>query len=387
MTDKDHNPSSTHPPLPPTSEAEQFSRLRLLRSRRVGVTTYKRLLTEHGTAQNALAALPEVARAAGVQKYEVCPEAVVQAELNAARAAGARLIMQGTAAYPAHLNEIDDAPPFLWVLGDASLLKRPMISLVGARNASSLGTRMAKALARDLGVAGYVVVSGLARGVDAAAHLAALPTGTVAVQAGGVDVVYPAENTELALELAQTGLRLSEQPMGLQPMARHFPSRNRIISGLSRATVVVEAAAKSGSLITARDALDQGRDVLAVPGSPFDARAAGCNQLIREGATLIRSAEDVLEAMAPLAEASPQLPLEPPLRAAKPPKPKTPLKEVAALHRKILARLSPAPLAEDQLIRDLAIAPADVAPALLDLEMEGRISRRSGGLLSRTESA
>ncbi|WP_187429965.1 hypothetical protein ROLI_025920 [Roseobacter fucihabitans] len=385
MTDKDHNPSSTHPPLPPTSEDEQFSRLRLLRSRRVGITTYKRLLTEHGTAQNALAALPEVARAAGVQKYEICPEAVVQSELNAARAAGAKLIMQGTAAYPDILAELEDAPPFLWVIGDARALMRPMISLVGARNASSLGTRMSKALARDLGAAGYVVVSGLARGVDAAAHLAALPTGTVAVQAGGVDVIYPTENTQLALDIAQSGLRLSEQPMGLKPMARHFPTRNRIISGLSRATIVVEAAAKSGSLITARDALDQGRDVLAVPGNPFDARASGCNQLIREGATLIRSAADVIEALTPLHGEAAQIP--------RPPRPETPpprdttkqraLYDVAALHRQILSRLSPSPIAEDQLIRDLAVTAADAAPILLDLEMDGQITRRSGGLLSR----
>ncbi|GFE51518.1 DNA processing protein DprA [Roseobacter cerasinus] len=380
MTEKDHNPSSTHPPLPPTSEDEQFSRLRLLRSRRVGLTTYKRLLTEHGTAQNALAALPEVARAAGVKGYEVCPEEVVKAELRRAHAAGARLIMQGTPAYPTMLDDVEDAPPFLWCLGDPELLQRPMISLVGARNASSLGTRMARALAQDLGGEGYVVVSGLARGIDTAAHLAALPTGTIAVQAGGVDVIYPAENTQLAQDIAETGLRLSEQPMGLQPMARHFPSRNRIISGLSRATVVVEAAAKSGSLITARDALDQGRDVLAVPGHPFDARAAGCNQLIRDGATLIRSAADVVEALAPLSGDAPELPLETPPPA---PKKSSALRDVAALHRQILARLSPAPLAEDQLIRDLAVAPAEVAPALLDLEMDGKIARRHGGLLSR----
>ncbi|WP_300016052.1 DNA-processing protein DprA [uncultured Roseobacter sp.] len=379
--DKDHNPSSTHPPLPPTSEDEQFSRLRLLRSRRVGVTTYKRLLTEHGTAQNALAALPEVARAAGVEKYQICPEAVVQAELNAARKVGARLIMQGTPAYPELLEDLDDAPPFLWVMGDPSLLKRPMISLVGARNASSLGTRMAKALARDLGAAGYVIVSGLARGVDAAAHLAALATGTVAVQAGGVDVIYPTENMKLAQDIMAAGVRVSEQPMGLQPIARHFPSRNRIISGLSRATVVVEAAAKSGSLITARDALDQGREVLAVPGSPFDARAAGCNQLIREGSTLVRGADDVLEALTPLHGNAPELPLQLPVKTVEKKRPA--LKEVAALHNKILSRLSPAPVAEDQLIRDLAVAPAEAAPVLLDLEMDGKITRRAGGLLSR----
>ncbi|MFK7746157.1 MAG: DNA-processing protein DprA [Roseobacter sp.] len=388
MTDRDQNPSSTHPPLPPTSEDEQFSRLRLLRSRRVGITTYKRLLTEHGTAQNALAALPEVARAAGVETYEVCPAPVIQSELNAARAAGARLVMQGTAAYPALLNDLDDAPPFLWVLGDTTLLNRPMISLVGARNASSLGTRMAKKLARDLGAAGYIIVSGLARGVDAAAHHASLETGTIAVQAGGVDVIYPTENTELAKSIAAQGLRLSEQPMGLHPMARHFPSRNRIISGLSRATVVVEAAAKSGSLITARDALDQGRDVLAVPGNPFDARASGCNQLIRDGATLIRSAEDVIEALSPLHAEAPELPLvapqPPPPAPKKQRSPQAGLDKVAKLHRDILSRLSPAPVAEDQLIRDLAVTASEAAPALLDLELDGQITRQAGGLLSKT---
>jgi DNA processing protein len=357
-----------------------------LRSRRVGVTTYKRLLTEHGTAQNALAALPEVARAAGVEIYEVCPEGVVHAELKAARAAGARLVMQGTDAYPCLLDDLEDAPPFLWVLGDLSLLKRPMISLVGARNASSLGTRMARNLARDLGAEGYVIVSGLARGIDAAAHGAALDTGTIAVQAGGVDVIYPAENTDLAVSIAAKGLRLSEQPIGLQPTARHFPSRNRIISGLSRATVIVEAASKSGSLITARDALDQGRDVLAVPGSPFDPRACGCNQLIRDGATLIRSAADVIEALAPLHGSQRVLPL----RAASAPVKPAPkalvrrqLRKAAALHGQILSRLSPVPIHEDQLIRDLAVSASEVGPVLVDLELDGRITRQTGGLLSR----
>ena len=380
MTGKDATPSSTHPPLLPTPEDEQFARLRLLRSRRVGITTYKRLLTEHGTAQNALAALPEVARAAGVSDYRVCPEGVVRAELNLGRQVGATLVCDTDDAYPASLGDIPDAPPFLWVLGDVSLLSRPMVSLVGARNASSLGTRMAAALARDLGAAGYVVVSGLARGVDAAAHLAALDTGTLAVQAGGIDVMYPAENTDLAARIARQGLRVSEQPVGLQPMARHFPSRNRIISGLSRATVVVEAAAKSGSLITARDALDQGREVLAVPGHPFDARAAGCNMLLRDGATLVRSARDVLEVLGEAGDRQPQLPL---VRDSPVPPPRRDLRDIAALHREILSRLGPAPVAEDQLIRDLNQPAATVAPALVDLELDGQISRRPGGLLSK----
>jgi DNA processing protein len=351
-----------------------------LRSRRVGVTTYKRLLTEHGTAQNALAALPEVARAAGVARDEVCPEGVIHAELKAARAAGARLVAQGTPDYPQALNDLRDAPPFLWVIGDIALLGKPAIALVGARNASSLGTRMARALARDLGAAGYVVVSGLARGIDAAAHLAALDTGTIAVQAGGVDTIYPAENTELALNIAQKGARLSEQPMGLQPMARHFPARNRLISGLAQATVVVEAAAKSGSLITARDALDLGRDVLAVPGHPMDARASGCNMLIRDGAILVRDAADVIEAMAPIAPRAAALPLEVP---ETPPRDTRTLAETATLHSQILSRLGPSPLAEDQLIRDLGAPSATITPLLVELELDGTIDRAPGGLLTR----
>lgn len=381
MTEKDTHPSSTHPPLPPTSEDEQFMCLRLLRSRRVGISTYNRLLIEHGTAQNALAALPEVARAAGVSKYEFCPEGVVHAELKAGRALGAQLIANGTPAYPKILTDLSDAPPFLWVIGDADFFQKPMVAIVGARNASSLGTRMARGLAKDLGAAGYVIASGLARGIDAAAHLASLETGTVAVQAGGVDIYYPAENTELAKNIAEQGLRISEQPMGLQPMARHFPARNRIISGLARATIVVEAAAKSGSLITAREALDQGRDVLAVPGHPMDARASGCNMLIRDGATLVRGASDVLESLAPIsAPTAPELSLKPPPVA---PRDTRTLRETADLHSQILARLGPSPLAEDQLIRDLAAAPETVAPVLLDLELDGSIARAPGGLLSR----
>jgi DNA processing protein len=357
-----------------------------LRSRRVGISTYKRLLTEHGTAQNALAALPQVARAAGVSGYEICPEGVVRAELRAAHAQGAKLLHIDHPDYPASLAELEDAPPFLWLLGDPALLARPMIALVGARNASSLGTRMARTLAHELGEAGFVVVSGLARGVDAAAHLAALPHGTVAVQAGGVDIMYPAENTALAEKIAKSGLRLSEQPMGLQPTARYFPKRNRIISGLARATVVVEAAAKSGSLITARDALDQGRDVMAVPGHPFDARAAGGNMLIRDGALLVRSAADILEALGPLHDG--ELPLERPAPAVIPKpapdkKPRRTLRETASLHLTILQRLGPSPVAEDQLIRDLQLPCADLTPALVELEMDGKVLRSPGGLLSK----
>lgn len=370
--------SSTHPPTPPTSEEDRFAWLRLLRSRRVGVTTFHRLMAEHSTAQNALKALPEVARAAGLNGYEICPPGVIEAELRAAKAVNARLLCLGSADYPKSLAKISDAPPMLWAIGDTSHLNHPLIALVGARNASSLGTRMARALAHDLGNKGFTVVSGLARGIDTAAHIASLKTGTIAVMAGGVDVIYPSENANLALDIAQHGLRISEQVMGQSPQARHFPTRNRIISGLAQAVIVVEAAAKSGSLITARDALDQGRDVLVVPGHPFDARAAGCNMLIRDGATLVRNADDVIAAL-PAEIPEPQqaqadLPLPPPQKRT--------LKQTAALHQQILSRLGPSPVAEDQLIRDLNISPGNIAPALIDLELDGKISRQAGGLLS-----
>ncbi|WP_245541120.1 DNA-processing protein DprA [Yoonia vestfoldensis] len=368
--------SSTTPQLPPTTEEDAITHLRLLRSRRVGPATYRRLLAEYGTATEALRALPDVARAAGVDDYAICPIGVIRAELQAGKAAGARLLSDRDPLYPDALRTIADAPPLLWCLGRMDLLSRPMVALVGARNASSLGSRMARKLANDLADAGYVVVSGLARGIDTAAHLGALASGTVAVQAGGVDVIYPVDNTQLAHDIAKQGLRLSEMPMGLQPQARHFPARNRIISGLAQAVVVVEAAARSGSLITARNALDQARDVLAVPGHPFDARAAGCNMLLRDGATLVRSAEDVIDALAPKAVVAPLIPAA--VAQTRPA-----LRNIAALHAMILQRLGPAPVAEDQLLRDLAVPATEVAPALVDLELDGKITRQAGGLLAR----
>ena len=375
--------SSTHPPLPPTTEDTQFSWLRLLRSRRVGPVTFHRLIAEYSSAQNALDALPKVARDAGVNGYKICPASVIDAEIKAAKVVKARLLCLGDVDYPSQLADLKDVPPLLWALGDPKILQSPIVALVGARNASSLGTRMARALAHELGEQGYIVVSGLARGVDTAAHLAALTSGTIAVMAGGVDVIYPTENTNLAKDIAQQGLLLSEQPMGLRPQARHFPPRNRIISGLASAVVVVEAAAKSGSLITARDALDQGREVLAVPGHPFDARASGCNMLIRDGAQLVRNAEDVIAALPTRPPSTPtvqhqmeldELPVQPQRRN---------LRETAALHQEILSRLGPSPTAEDQLIRDLSAPARDVSPALTDLELEGEIIRQPGGMLSR----
>ena len=380
--------SSTTPSTPHTPGDDGSSWLRLIRSRRVGPATFHRLVAEHGSACAALAELPAIARAAGVENYEPCPIEVVQHELAQARLAGARMLRHGQAGYPAALLDLPDAPPVLWARGDAALLDRRMVALVGARNASSLGLRMARRLAEGLGEAGFVIVSGLARGIDAESHTAALATGTVAVQAGGVDVIYPEENADLAGKIVAQGCLLSEQPMGTVPQARHFPLRNRIVSGLVRAVVVIEAASRSGSLITARTALDQGRDVLAVPGHPFDARAAGCNMLIRDGAVLVRSAADVIDAIGasviPLRPSSaPQTDDRPPLPGPVPPR--RPLSDAAALYGRILSRLGPSPVAEDQLIRDMDMPAAQIAPELLALELDGKIIRQAGGLLSRAD--
>ncbi|MDZ7710316.1 MAG: DNA-processing protein DprA [Roseovarius sp.] len=387
----DRNHPSTHPPLPPTTEDDRVTWLRLLRSRRVGPTTFHRLLAEHGTVNAALSALPEVARAAGVSDYTPCPPGVAEAELRAGHAAGAKLLTFADPAYPAALRDLPDAPPMLWIKGDPALFARPVIALVGARNASSLGLRMARGLAAELSENGFVIASGLARGIDTAAHHASLKGGTIAAMAGGVDVIYPSENKALCEQIVTSGLCLSEQPPGLVPQARHFPARNRLISGLARAVVVVEAAAKSGSLITARTALDQGREVMAVPGHPIDARAAGCNMLIRDGGTLVRNAADVIEALPDRAGPSPasqaEMPLNPPSAPSPQPQPQADapgrsLRDTAALHGRILARLGPSPLAEDQLIRDLASPAQTVAPALVALELDGRITRHPGGLVS-----
>ncbi|MEO1536603.1 MAG: DNA-processing protein DprA [Pseudomonadota bacterium] len=373
---KDLSPS-THPLTPPLKEEEWHSWLRLLRSRRVGVSTFFRLMKEFGSANAALDALPGVAAEAGVKDYRACSMEAIQDEWWRAKQCGARPVAIGSAEYPANLAQIPDPPPFLWCIGDIAMMQRPMIALVGARNASSLGTRMARKLAKELGEAGYIVVSGMARGVDAAAHHAALETGTIAVMAGGVDVVYPVENTVLAQEIEERGLRISEIAMSAQPFAGHFPRRNRIVAGMASAVVVVEAAAKSGSLITARTALDQGRDVLAVPGHPFDPRASGCNMLIRDGGTLVRSASDVIEALTEPRQIQEIEEPTPPPRALSP--------RINDLHAQILERLGPNPVPEDQLIRDLKCDAALVSPEISTLEVEGKIRREAGGMLARAD--
>lgn len=392
-------------------EAETRARLRLYRSRRVGASTFHRLIAEHGTAIAALDALPDVAAQAGMKNYLPCPEQLIDTELKAAKTIGARLLCHGTPDYPALLALTQDAPPVLWAKGDYSLFERASLSIVGARNASSLALRFTRSLARDLGEEGYAITSGLARGIDAAAHSAALPTGTIAVLAGGLDVLYPRENAQLYDQISVEGLLLSEHPFGMKPFARHFPMRNRIVSGLSRATVVVEAAAKSGSLITAGMALDQGRDVMAVPGHPFDARSAGTNILIRDGATLVRGARDVIDGLAGASHMA-RTALEEPKEAIAPPRLPTPRqnaaqstdqtntpqrahkedsenvptddrKDITQLHAEILSRLSGAAIEEDALIRTLDGDPEIIATEILALELEGQLARKSGGFLAR----
>ena len=367
-------PSSSHPPLPPTMEEHQVAWLRLLRSRRVGISTFYRLMNDHGwDAEAAVRSLPQLARDAGVEGYSVFTKDAAKDEYRRARMAGARMIARGMAEYPEALAQIDDAPPFFWALGDTQLFNRPIVALVGARNASSLGKRMARSLSEGLSDAGFVVVSGLARGIDAVAHRAALKSGTIAVQAGGVDILYPTENADLARDIGDHGLRISECAFGQSPQARHFPARNRIISGLSKAVVVIEAAAKSGSLITARLAADQGREVFAVPGHPFDARAGGTNILIRDGATLVRGPEDILELLATDEDA----PLDAPA-----PVDERSLADTSALHMEILNRLGPSPQSEDDIVRDVGGNVDAVSALLTELELQGRIERQSGGLLS-----
>lgn len=377
--------------------------LRLLRSRRVGAVTWHRLIDEHGTVAAALSALPEVAATAGVQGYAVCPEDVVLAELARGQALGARLLVHGTDGYPADLAEISDAPPVLWALGDTELLRLSMVALVGARNASSLGLRMARLMAEGLSQAGQVVVSGLARGIDTAAHDVSLQGGTVAVLAGGVDCAFSDENAALYARIRTQGCVVSEQPPGTVPQPKLFPARNRIISGLARAVVVVEAAARSGSLITAREALDQGRDVLVVPGHPFDARVSGCNLLIRDGATLVRGPADVMEALGISAQSAQQagevvamdaVPEHAGVSTASATEPAQVmasaqgaprLRQIAQLHRKILDRLGSSAVAEDQLARDLSLPPSTISQQLVTLEVEGRVARAAGGMIRRAD--
>jgi DNA processing protein len=363
------------------SATERLQRLRLIRSENVGPITYYGLVERFGSAEAALAALPELSRRGGRAKaVKVCPQADAEREIEALEAAGARLIARDEPDYPPMLAEIDAAPPLISVLGNARILGRRVIAVVGSRNASLNGRRFAGNISAALGAAGFVVVSGMARGIDTAAHRGALATGTVAVVAGGIDVVYPQENAGLYAEIAACGAVISEVPPGVHPQARHFPRRNRLISGLALGVVVVEAGLHSGSLITARMALEQGREVFAVPGSPLDPRARGANHLIRQGAALTESAEDVLDVVDRPIERRADVTSRPAIEAPPPSIPDDTGVETA--RRTIAESLSPTPVTVDEIIRTCQLSPAVVTTVLLEWELAGRLERHPGNKVS-----
>ena len=355
---------------------EAFARIRLLRSPNVGPVSYAQLLGRFGSATAALEALPDLIGRTG-RPYQPAPRARVEAELVAVRRSGARYLFHDSADYPDLLREAEGAPPILIARGEAALVQRPAVAMVGARNASAAAVRIARDLAAALADAGYAVVSGLARGIDGAVHRGALAVGrggTIGVIASGIDITYPPEHAALQEEVATRGLLLSEQPPGTEPLARHFPARNRIIAGIAAGTVVVEATPNSGSLITARLAGEMGREVMAVPGSPLDSRSHGCNQLIRDGAILVQSAEDVIEQLSAF-DGTPG-----PLR--EPSAPFLLAGETADRPADITALLTIAPVAVDELVRQSGEGAPAVQLALLELELAGRLQRLAGGRVS-----
>jgi DNA processing protein len=362
---------------------ERLDWLRLIRTQSVGPISFYGLLQRYGSAAAALATLPELAQRGGRSGFKAWPRAEAERELAAIARAGARLVAWGEPDYPALLAQVEDAPPLITLLGRVELLQRRSIAVVGARNASAAGQRFARELAWELGRNGFAVSSGLARGIDAAAHSGTLESGTIAVVAGGVDIVYPEENRRLHDDIATRGLIVAEMPIGTEPQARHFPRRNRIISGLSLGVVVVEAALKSGSLITARFAAEQGREVFAVPGSPLDPRCRGANDLIRNGATLVEGIDDIIAALGNT-ETRPRGLAEDRRRFGPggAPAPEPDEAAVEAARQRILSLLGPTPVTLDELLRDGALAPGVAAVALIELELAGRIERHPGGRLS-----
>ena len=340
-----------------TDPAERRARLRLARSARVGPVTFQEALQHFGSARRACRELSVVA------ENEIAREEQALAKI------GGRFLVLGDGDYPTALAALPDLPPVLSAIGDIGLLERPMLALVGARDASLAGRRFAAELAMALGQAGFVVVSGLARGIDAAAHEAAVATGTVAVLAGGIDQIYPPQNAGLHDAIARRGLLLAESPLGTPPLARSFPRRNRIVSGLSAGVVVVEAANQSGSLITAERALEQGREVFVVPGSPLDPRYAGSNSLIRQGAILVRDANDIIGVFG-----KPQ-----PVRQPIDKPTEIPGDNATA---RVLQALGSIPTAVDELVRRCQVSAATVAEVLTALELEGRLERHRGNCVS-----
>lgn len=365
---------------PQLSDRQRLNWLRLIRTPNVGPASFRDLINRFGSAETAIEMLPEVMLAGGARRLVRIPSVTdAEAEMETAHLHGARFVAIGEHEYPAMLRRMDHPPPLLAIKGNAAVFPLPAVAIVGARNASLAGIKMARTLAAELGRDGYAVISGLARGIDTAAHQGSLDTGTVGVLAGGLDKPYPPENINLCAEIAERGAVVTEMPFGWEPRAQDFPRRNRIVAGLALGLVVVEAAKRSGSLISARLAGEMGRLVFAVPGSPLDPRAAGTNGLLKEGATLVTEAADVMEALAPLAGGPPpQLPSrfeEPPDFSATPP----PAEDERA---RVIEALGPVPVEIDELIRHTSLHPAQLFMILLELDLAGRLERHSGGRVS-----
>jgi DNA processing protein len=364
------------------SEDERLDWLRLIRSTNVGPRTFRDLVNYCGGVRAALAALPDLGRRGGAgHSPRICSPEKAAAELEAARALGIEFVALGEPDYPMRLEMIDDPPPLIAVRGKLDALARPLIAIVGSRNASAAGAKFAERMARDLGSSGLVVVSGLARGIDAAAHRGSLASGTVAVLAGGHERIYPPQHTDLLEKLVIAGAAVSEMPLAWEPRAHDFPRRNRLVSGLSLGVVVVEAARRSGSLITARLAGEQGREVFAVPGSPLDPRSEGTNGLLKQGAIPVTEAADVVSMLEPILD-----------RRLMPASVEEPSQEQPGLsdaepdtddRTRIVGLLGPAPVSVDDLVRLSHTTPTIVRGVLLELEIAGRLERHGAGLVSR----
>ena len=358
------------------SDIEKRDRLRLIRSDNVGPITYRQLVKRFGSATEALAALPDLAAKGGrKRKIKLFPIDAAEREITNTHEAGAQFLFLETNNYPSQLAALPDAPPVLIIKGNAKILSEPSVGIVGARNASAAGMKFTQTVARDLGEAGYAIASGLARGIDTAAHKGSLATGTIAVMAGGIDVIYPPENQNLHDQIAEQGAILCELPIGTRPLARHFPQRNRLISGLAKGVLVVEAALRSGSLITARNAAEQGREVFSVPGSPLDPRHRGTNDLLRQGATLVESAEDITEVLGGMMfnrtrDPEPELDLAPPIENSP--------DDQGRARQIVEEKMSATPIDVDELIRQCDLTPALVLTILLELELAGRLERHVG---------
>lgn len=359
------------------SDAQRVDWLRLIRSDNVGPRTFRSLINHFGSARAALERLPDLARRGGAARPgRICSEDEAKRELAASRRIGVALLAPGESGYPPRLAGIDDAPPLLGVRGKLDIMTRPMVAIVGSRNASGAGLKFAEKLARDLGDAGFVVASGLARGIDQAAHRASIDTGTLAVLAGGHDRIYPPEHIDLLATLLTSGAAISEMSLGHAPRARDFPRRNRLISGVALGVAVIEAAHRSGSLITARIAAEQGREVFAVPGSPLDPRAAGTNDLIKQGAALITDAADIINVVTPIMQRPIDLPAREPDDIDAFDQPDT------SDRARVIGLLGPSPIGLDDIIRLAGTSAAVARTVLLELELAGRLERHGGGLVS-----